>query len=226
MLPTAWSASFDNRQRFHTGRINRRSGFALCFRLPATTLAMRDDAARGEHFDMTLEICRMSFVRWMAALLLACGLVASGLAETASAQPDERHFIEFRARPSTYIGHTFIRYGYTDGAGRLVEANRVGLIPEEDAWKGLVFPVRGTIREYKDDRLLPSTVIYRRSITAAEYTRLVVTVRRMQAHEHLWHGFFFNCNDFAIAIAQLLHMRHLPSLTPPDVWVQALRALN
>jgi hypothetical protein len=181
-----------------------------------------DDAARGEHFDMTREICRMSpFVRWMAGLLFACGLV-----EMASAQPDERYFIEFRARPSTYIGHTFIEYGRTDRAGRIVESKRVGLIPEEDAWKGLVFPVRGSIREYKDDRRLPSTVIYRRPLTAAEYARVAVAVRRLQAREHLWHGFFFNCNDFAIAIAQLLRMRHLPSLTPPDVWVQALAALN
>jgi hypothetical protein len=72
----------------------------------------------------------------------------------------ERHFIEFRARPSTYIGHTFIHYGRLDPSGRIVESKRLGLIPEDDAWKGLVFPVRGTVREYKDDTRLPSLVIY------------------------------------------------------------------
>jgi hypothetical protein len=138
----------------------------------------------------------------------------------------ERYFIEFRARPSTYIGHTFIHYGRMNTDGRVVESNRAGLIPEEDAWKGLIFPVRGTVREYKDDTRLPSRVIYRRQLTAAEFAGVGRTVRQMQATQHLWHGVFFNCNDFAVEIAEALHMRRPPSLLPPDVWVDALRALN
>jgi hypothetical protein len=158
----------------------------------------------------------------VAASIAVCNPAMSTEAHAAG----ERYFIEFRARPSTYIGHTFIHYGRMDSDGRIVESNRAGLIPDEDAWKGLIFPVRGRVREYKDDTRLPSRVIYRRQLTATEFARVTLTVRQMQASEHLWHGVFFNCNDFAIEIAETLHLWRPPSLLPPDVWVDALRALN
>ena len=162
----------------------------------------------------------------VAAVVAGCVLFSSAESQAQVRAAGERHFIEFRARPSTYIGHTFIHYGRLDPSGRIIDSQRVGLIPEEDAWKGLVFPVRGTVREYKDDTRLPSLVIYRRHLTPAEYARVVAAVRHMQASEHLWHGVFFNCNDFAIAIAQVLGLNHAPSLMPPDAWVGSLGMLN
>jgi hypothetical protein len=48
----------------------------------------------------------------------------------------------------------------------------------------------------------------------------------MQATEHRWHALFFNCNDFAIEIAEALKLWRPPSLLPPDVWVASLRAMN
>jgi len=146
---------------------------------------------------------------------------------SANAAPlGERYFIDFRARPSTYIGHTFILYGRVDAQGRVVEHHIAGLVPERDVWRGLIIPVEANVREYKDDRALLPTVIYRRTLTAAEYGRVVGTVRQMRAVAHQWHVLFFNCNDFGIAIAQVLGMTHPPSLLPPSVWVAHLRALN
>ena len=166
------------------------------------------------------------FTTLVAAVVAGCVSFFSAESQAQVRAAGERHFIEFRARPSTYIGHTFIHYGRLDPSGRIIDSQRVGLIPEDDAWKGLVFPVRGTVREYKDDTRLPSLVIYRRHLTPAEYARVVTAVRRMQSSEHLWHGVFFNCNDFAIAIAQVLGMNHAPSLVPPDAWVGSLGMLN
>ena len=156
---------------------------------------------------------------------LAACLMASAI--SANAAPlGERYFIDFRARPSTYIGHTFILYGRVDAQGRVVEHHIAGLVPERDVWRGLIIPVEANVREYKDDRALLPTVIYRRTLTAAEYGRVVGTVRQMRAVAHQWHVLFFNCNDFGIAIAQVLGMTHPPSLLPPSVWVAHLRALN
>lgn len=184
-------------------------------------------AATGITVRLMMSVGLFVSAGYVVALIAAVCSPIIGAALPAEAHvASERYFIEFRARPSTYIGHTFIHYGRMNTDGRVVESNRAGLIPEEDAWKGLIFPVRGTVREYKDDTRLPSRVIYRRQLTAAEFARVGRTVRQMQATQHLWHGVFFNCNDFAVEIAEALHMRRPPSLLPPDVWVDALRALN
>ena len=55
----------------------------------------------------------------MAALAwLSIGVIVDA---EAVAQPGERYFIDFRARRSTYIGHTYIIYFRTDAAGRTLE---------------------------------------------------------------------------------------------------------
>jgi hypothetical protein len=164
-----------------------------------------------------------------AVLLRLCALVACVLASMpgANAAPiGEHYFIDFRARPSTFIGHTFILYGRVDAQGRVVEHHIAGLVPEHEVWRGLIIPIEANVREYEDDRKRLPTVIYRRTLTAAEYGRVHGTVRRMRAVAHQWHVLFFNCNDFAIVIAEALGMVRPPSLLPPSVWVAHLRALN
>jgi hypothetical protein len=158
-----------------------------------------------------------------AAIWLLIGVIADS---EAVAQPGERYFIDFRARRSTYIGHTFITYFRTDAGGRVVEDHHAGLIPEEDVWNGVFSPIRAAIRKYKDDTRLPATVIYRRELTAAEFNRVGRAVRLLRANERQWHLIFYNCNDFAIEIAEALGMRRPPSLLPPSVWVGSLRLLN
>jgi hypothetical protein len=63
-------------------------------------------------------------------------------------------------------------------------------------------------------------------LTAAEFNRVGRAVRLLKANERQWHLIFYNCNDFAIEIAEALGMRRPPSLLPPSVWVGSLRLLN
>ena len=62
-----------------------------------------------------------------AGSLLLLAILASGqvAAQPASGAQQgggrDRYFIEFRSRPSTYIGHTYIVYGRTDASGRILE---------------------------------------------------------------------------------------------------------
>jgi hypothetical protein len=139
---------------------------------------------------------------------------------------EPRYFIEFRARNSTYIGHTYVSYFRTDANGRVLETNDAGLVPEEDVWNGVFSPIRASIRRYKDDARLPITVAYRRQLTAEEFARVGRAVRLLRAHEKSWHLIFYNCNDFAIEIAEALGLWRPPSLLPPSVWVGTLRLLN
>jgi len=160
-----------------------------------------------------------------AGWLLAVAACGDALAQTASRGGD-RYFIDFRARRSTYIGHTYIVYFRVDANGRVVEKHVAGLIPEESVWNGLLSPIRATVRQYKDDMTRPPTAIYRRSLTAAEFRRVARTVGFLKANQHRWHVIFFNCNDFGIEIAEALGMVRPPSLMPPVVWVNGLWALN
>jgi hypothetical protein len=161
---------------------------------------------------------RVAVAAW--AFLLAITACSDALAS------EGRYFIEFRARDSAYIGHTYIRYFQTDAGGRLLEAHDTGLVPEEDVWNGVFSPIRASIRKYKDDARLPTTVIYRRQLSAGEYARVGRAVRLLKANEKSWHVIFYNCNDFAIEVAEALGLWRPPSLLPPSVWVGTLKLLN
>ena len=164
--------------------------------------------------------------RRLATLAAAgCAVCAAALAQPIASE-EARYFIEFRARPSSYIGHTFIIYGRTGSDGRVTESHYAGLIPERAAWRGVFFPIRGSVQKYKDDTRLPTRVIYRRPLSATEFARVNLAVRQMRASADKWHALFFNCNDFAIEIAEAIGLRRPPSLMPPEAWVSTLRAMN
>jgi hypothetical protein len=57
--------------------------------------------------------------------------ISSGL------QSGERYFIDFRARNSTYIGHTYLMYFRVDASGHIAEQHHAGLVPEEDVRIGV-----------------------------------------------------------------------------------------
>lgn len=161
---------------------------------------------------------RVGVAVWAFALaVLACGdALAQG----------NRYFIEFRARDSRYLGHTYITYYRTGANDRVLDHHESGLIPEEDVWNGVLSPIRASIRRYKDDARMPVTEVYRRELTAEEYARVGRAVRLLKANEKRWHVIFYNCNDFAIEVAEALRLWRPPSLLPPRVWVSTLRTLN
>ena len=175
---------------------------------------------------MRIAVAMRAFGSAFAGSLLLLAIFASSRVAAQPAAGSERYFIEFRSRPSTYIGHTYIVYGRTDATGRILDVRYAGFIPGVDAWKGLIVPVAGSVQKYEDDVLLKPDTIYGRSLTAAEYAVVARAVRMAQKTQRQWHVIFQNCNDFAIVIAEALNMRRPPSLMPPSVWVATLRMLN
>lgn len=161
----------------------------------------------------------------VAGSLSLLAVLASG---RAAAQPaPDRYFIEFRSRPSTYIGHTYIVYGRTDATGRILDMRYAGLIPDvDDAMQALIIPVPGVVKKYEDDAKLKPDAIYGRRLTAAEYAAVARAVRIMKHSQRKWHPIFQNCNDFGIAVAEALGMRRPPSLMPPRIWIETLRLMN
>jgi hypothetical protein len=145
------------------------------------------------------------------------------------AQPrnaEERYFIEFRARPGAFIGHTYVAYGRTSAAGRILDQHYAGLLPDGNAWEGLLGPIPASVREYKADAKAKPDTVYRRPLSAGEYAMVSRAVRFLRNNERELHVVFQNCNDFGIVLAEALGLRRPPSLMPPSVWVSTLRALN
>jgi hypothetical protein len=136
------------------------------------------------------------------------------------------YFIDFRARPSSYIGHTYIVYGRIDASGRLVETHYAGLIPFGQPWRGLFVPIEASVQEYIDDTRRTPSAIYRVRLTAGQYRAVVQRVEYLRAQDRVWHAVFLNCNDFANQIAETLGMLHPPSTMPPPMWVGLFRLLN
>src|SRR5690348_738136 len=86
---------------------------------------------------------------WLLAspILGASARDASLIYERAAPLAPGSYFIDFRARPSSYVGHTFIVYGRLDADGRVMELHYAGLIPEHNVWEGLFVPIEATVRQ-------------------------------------------------------------------------------
>jgi len=174
-------------------------------------------------------------IRAAGFALLGCLLLLAMLASSrASAEPaialrsdaGERYFIEFRARPGPFIGHTYVVYGRTDLTGRVLDVHSAGLFPDGNALVGAFLPVVGSVRHDRNDTKYAPNAVYRKPLSAAEYARVVRFVEMLRARQHEWHLMFQNCNDFGIMVAEALGLRRPPSLMPPSMWVGLLRALN
>lgn len=137
--------------------------------------------------------------------------------------------MDFRSRPGHLLGHTIIVYGRLNDRGRPVEVHYAGLYPT-DGQTGLivgsVLPVDATVRVVKEDISEATTAVYRRKLTPTQYRVLRKAIRREQARETHWHLLFFNCNDFAVRIAEALGLRTPPTLLLPRAFVTELRVMN
>jgi hypothetical protein len=138
------------------------------------------------------------------------------------------YFVDFHARGGpSFPGHVFIVYGQLNARGGIVEAKVVGFTPDAERYSAyLIIPAPGLIVQQRADLSEPSTVIYRRHLTAAEFHQLIDKVRQIRAIHPLWHVIFSNCNDFIGAIATAIGLHRPPSLLLPSDYVTLLRALN
>jgi hypothetical protein len=139
-----------------------------------------------------------------------------------------RYFVDFHARGGpSFPGHVFIVYGQLNARGGIAEAQVAGFTPDADRYSAyLIIPVPGLIVRQRADITEPSTVIYRRHLTAAEFHQLIAKVRQIRATHPLWHVIFANCNDFVGAIAKAIGLHRPSSLLLPSDYVSLLHVLN
>ena len=160
---------------------------------------------------------------WLTGLLSLVILTGAGLfaaiaqdSSAAAAAPQAKatgggqYYFEFRSRYAWDYGHTYVIHGRV---GEPITKDSVaGLSPVGDdatAWViGHYVPVPaetgwtdGDIEEkYVSAR-------YRVYVSKAEYDRVMVYIRHLQATSHVWSAELYNCNAFVADIAKFMGLK-------------------
>ncbi len=140
-----------------------------------------------------------------------------------------RYYIEFRAASIGTYGHTYVAYGRLDARGRPINQQYADLHPM-GGYAGMalghVVPVPGNETWNPDVLKLPINARYRRTLNAAEYQRVLATVRRLRASKLTWNAVAYNCNDYVAEIARAVGLRTPSTLLVTFMFVPALRDMN
>jgi len=181
---------------------------------------------------------------WVIGLLCLAISAGAGLctavaqdSDAAAASPAKpagtgggQYYIEFRARYAWDYGHTYIIHGRVGEP--ITHASVAGLSPVGDdatAWViGHYVPVpaeTGWTDGDTEDKYVSAR--YRVYMSKAEYDRVMVFVRHLQATKKVWSAELYNCNAFVGDIAQFMGLRVPKStLIYPRVFVNNLRQIN
>ena len=148
------------------------------------------------------------------------------------AEPGKSHFVEFRSRTAASYGHSFVFFGKLGAAGKFGQFQVAGLHPKGDDpavyMQGHVVPVpseTGASFGDLDEQYL--TARYCVVLNEAEYNKLAVFIRKLQARSTEWHAPTKNCNGFIGEVAQSVGLIAPPThILLPEHYVTMMRDLN
>jgi len=146
---------------------------------------------------------------------------------TGKGHPGRPYFIEFRGRAAANYGHLYVLYGRVNGADQIVASRIAGLHPAGDAadcyncslfnWTvGHLVPVpseTGASDGDLEEKYV--TARYRVWLTAAEFKKIDVYIRKLQADNPTWNALFNNCVGFGRNIAEFMGLK-----VPMFVWLE------
>jgi hypothetical protein len=164
-------------------------------------------------------------------VLLGALLITAGWVSSAPAAPSGHYYVEFRARPLWFYGHTYMVYGALDQAGKPASEHHVGLFPMGGQF-GLVagatpLDVPGVTTQVWGDKNLPTLTAYRANLSPDQYRRLLAFVHDARSRQMSWNLYYDNCNRFAGKAALAVGLKApVLSFIPAPLYVSELRALN
>jgi hypothetical protein len=139
------------------------------------------------------------------------------------------YYVEFRTRPYFTITHTYLVFGAQDSSGHPLEWKTMGFFPNGGAlgpFIGIV-GITGKVGEEAYYAKLPSSVTFRRSLTAEQYERLTRYVDEQRGKSEVYNLFFNNCNDFVAGAAAAIGLKvPLLAALPPPLFIMLLRQMN
>jgi len=156
-------------------------------------------------------------------------VTASGCKSALS--PGKPYFVEFRSRGAASFGHTFVLHGRLGEGNRFARFQVAGLHPKGDSTQytiGLWVPVAaetGPSDGDVDEQFM--TARYCVTLTEAEYNKVAVYIKQLQAKHKTWHGTTYNCNSFGMDIAKFIGLdTPNPNANLPKDLINRLAELN
>jgi hypothetical protein len=153
----------------------------------------------------------------------------SAAAKAAPAARGASHYIEFRVAQIGTYGHSYVVYGRLNARGEPAERNYADRYPEGTYLHmavGHLLPVPAN-KEWNPAVLsLPVATSFRRTLSEAEYRKLVAAVRRARASTQYWNALTNNCNHFVAELATAIGMKVPAGLQIAYSFIPALRDLN
>ncbi len=173
--------------------------------------------------------CVRLFFGGLVGLTLTSATLAYSAPSRGELPPASHHFVDFRARPGSPVGHTYVVYGNIDDRGRILTARAAGFYPHgtfSQSVLAALLPMPGYVGLEPSDRDRPPSMIYRQRLNADEYVHFVSKVESLRKTQPAWHLLFFNCNAFSGNLARSIGLRAPPSLELPNDFVRSLYSMN
>lgn len=141
------------------------------------------------------------------------------------------YFVEFRSRTAQSFGHTFVLFGKLGEGNKFASYKIAGLHPKGDSaayTMGLWIPVpaeTGPSDGDIDEQFM--TARYCVTLTEAEYNKVVVYIKHLQAEHKTWHGTTYNCNSFGMDVAKFIGLdTPNPNASLPKDLITKLAEMN
>jgi hypothetical protein len=145
--------------------------------------------------------------------------------------PGRPYFVEFRSRTAQSFGHTFVLFGKLGEGNKFASYKIAGLHPKGDSaayTMGLWIPVpaeTGPSDGDIDEQFM--TARYCVTLTEAEYNKVVVYIKHLQAEHKTWHGTTYNCNSFGMDVAKFIGLdTPNPNASLPKDLITKLAEMN
>jgi hypothetical protein len=150
--------------------------------------------------------------------------------QRSSATSTDRYYIDFRVAQIGAYGHSYVAYGRLNAGGKPADAHYADLHPMGNYLVmavGHVLPVPANTVWDPDVLKLPVATSYMRPLSAAQYARLQVALRKAQAERQpYWNAITNNCNHFIGELAQAVGLRVPPDFQVSYLFVPSLRRMN
>jgi hypothetical protein len=163
--------------------------------------------------------------------MTASGAVAPAAFSPGStaARGTNSYFVEFRAAEIGVYGHSYIAYGRLNRSGRPTEIHYADFHPQ-GGFSGLalghVVPVAGSFEPEQETLSLPLDAVYRRPLSAAQYTHLLAAIEAAKETHHVWSAEFYNCIHFIVDMAHAVDLKAPPVMLLSAPTVKLIREMN
>lgn len=143
--------------------------------------------------------------------------------DAARIDPQHRYYMEMRLRhtPLLPVGHTYIAYGRLSELGQPLDEHVIMLSPiggYGGAALASAVPMPGVLKPVTDDCKIKPIAAYRVSLSAQDYEKLLLRIRKANKEKPAYALFAYNCNHFASDIAKSVGI-----LPPKNAYVPALQ---